>query len=598
MSQLLSINPPLSHSRSQSGGALLEMVMVLLMEMSSLLEQSLQCPVCKEVFQEPVLLRCSHTFCRECVLRCWELGAAGVCPECRSPSDALRDPPTCNRAVKNLCEAFLRQVRGAASFFSSSGRMELLMRKQLQEEEERGSPSEAQALCSNHSLPLELFCLEDRRLLCRACEEEAEHHGHRCSPAPDAARDLKFPKVGACFMELMLLWRCSIENVWILGSGRSVAFESLTEQMRNVRGAPGPSPDSQHLRNTAICICRDDDLRSSLKPLQEKLGVLKSEKLTCSLRGKLIQNQAEQTESDLRKEFADLHRFLHEEEELRLTQLREEEEQKMKVLEHHIRLLNRRLVELEEVVKQSEEEIRSSDISFLKLHLQKLHGAAAGPQDQHPGSEELEKSPELQIDVAKHLGNLKSSIWRKMRSIAQSFPVVLDPNTSHPCLRLSGSLSSLRFRPSPPQPLLFPDSFESCPSVLGSEFLGSGTHCWDVEVASNRCWALGVISESAVQTRLDPPSTGLWRLGFVNGKLGQGQSGEFLMPLALQPTLRRIRVHLDWDGGKVSFLDPLTNTHLHSFSQRFGERLRPYFCSACPAQGLRILPSDAADLEP
>ncbi|TRY98505.1 hypothetical protein DNTS_014638 [Danionella cerebrum] len=511
MSQLLSINPPLSHSRSQSGGALLEMVMVLLMEMSSLLEQSLQCPVCKEVFQEPVLLRCSHTFCRECVLRCWELGAAGVCPECRSPSDALRDPPTCNRAVKNLCEAFLRQ---------------------LQEEEERGSPSEAQALCSNHSLPLELFCLEDRRLLCRACEEEAEHHGHRCSPAPDAARDLK------------------------------------------------------------------DDLRSSLKPLQEKLGVLKSEKLTCSLRGKLIQNQAEQTESDLRKEFADLHRFLHEEEELRLTQLREEEEQKMKVLEHHIRLLNRRLVELEEVVKQSEEEIRSSDISFLKLHLQKLHGAAAGPQDQHPGSEELEKSPELQIDVAKHLGNLKSSIWRKMRSIAQSFPVVLDPNTSHPCLRLSGSLSSLRFRPSPPQPLLFPDSFESCPSVLGSEFLGSGTHCWDVEVASNRCWALGVISESAVQTRLDPPSTGLWRLGFVNGKLGQGQSGEFLMPLALQPTLRRIRVHLDWDGGKVSFLDPLTNTHLHSFSQRFGERLRPYFCSACPAQGLRILPSDAADLEP
>nr|XP_020466119.1 nuclear factor 7, brain-like isoform X2 [Monopterus albus] len=73
----------------------------------SLPEEDLTCPVCCDIFTDPVLLSCSHSFCRSCLKRCWDTGLR-ECPVCRKR--ASKSSPPCNLALKNVCEALLQPI--------------------------------------------------------------------------------------------------------------------------------------------------------------------------------------------------------------------------------------------------------------------------------------------------------------------------------------------------------------------------------------------------------------------------------------------------------------------------------------------------------
>ncbi len=79
----------------------------------------------------------------------------------------------------------------------------------------------------------------------------------------------------------------------------------------------------------------------------------------------MLQNQAEQTEAHIKKEFEWLRQFLRDEEVARITALKEEEEQKRKLLEEQITRINSKLPSLEERIRNTEEEIETANISFL-----------------------------------------------------------------------------------------------------------------------------------------------------------------------------------------------------------------------------------------
>uniref|UniRef100_A0A4W3GGU3 RING-type domain-containing protein n=1 Tax=Callorhinchus milii TaxID=7868 RepID=A0A4W3GGU3_CALMI len=66
------------------------------------LTEELICLVCLDFFTDPVLLCCSHSFCRSCITQCWENKGVNTCPVCQEPFPE-RNLRT-NRALANLSE--------------------------------------------------------------------------------------------------------------------------------------------------------------------------------------------------------------------------------------------------------------------------------------------------------------------------------------------------------------------------------------------------------------------------------------------------------------------------------------------------------------
>ncbi len=168
-----------------------------------------------------------------------------------------------------------------------------------------------------------------------------------------------------------------------------------------------------------------------------------------------------------------------------------------------------------------------------------------------------------------------------------SAPVILDPNTANQSLALSDDLTSVRFNENK-QPLPDnPERFDESPCVLGSEGFNSGTHCWDVEVkGSSLAWILGVTTASNQRKGSVFLNTDVWCVHY-------DQYRQFLSSgFRVKQKLECVRVDLDYDKGKVSFSDPVTNKHLHTFTTTFTDTVFPFFW-CYDSSTLRILPSNS-----
>ncbi|XP_053181440.1 nuclear factor 7, brain-like [Scomber japonicus] len=281
-----------------------------------------------------------------------------------------------------------------------------------------------------------------------------------------------------------------------------------------------------------------DQLKSVLKPLQDKRDKYKQVEKTYN---EMIQHSKKQllsTEKQIRAEFNKLHQFLKEEEESRLAALREEEEQKGKTMSREMKRTRARA---------------QSSLSDPQL----VSGAL--------------------IDEAKHLGNLSFRVWEKMKEKVHFSPVILDPNTASRWLYLSDDLTSVRNGDTNHQQL--PDNPErntKYPTVLGSEGFSSGKHSWEVEVGDHPSWTLGLTKESVDRKgkRTATPKYGIWCLWHGDGKYTNG----LCKTVTVKKSLQRIRVQLDYDRGEVSFYDPEDETHIYTHRDTFTEKLFPYFC--------------------
>ncbi|XP_036435921.1 E3 ubiquitin-protein ligase TRIM39-like [Colossoma macropomum] len=441
--------------------------------MASLSEDELSCPMCWEIFSDPVLLSCSHRACKLCLQQFWVIKGSRECPVCRRKS-SLNIP--LNFSLRNLT-------------------------------------GKAETLCSQHSQELRLFCLDDQQPVCVDCCGSEEHTNHKFC-----------------------------------------AFQEVAQEYK-----------------------------TKLEFLKEKQEIFKQCKLNWDQAAKHIKTQSQDTERQIKEEFEKLHQFLRDEEAARIAALREEEQQKSQMMKEKIEKMSREIEALSDTIRAVEQQMGAEDVSFVQNYKVTLERAQHKLQDPEKLSVEL-------LHVAKHLANLKFTVWQKMKEIVQCSPVTLDPNTAHPKLILSDELTTVRLGDERQQLPDNPERFDYQHFVLGSVGFNSGLHCWDVEVGDSKFWGLGVIEEFASRKGNVDSRVGMWGMLLYNGVYAAGTLTGKRTPLPIQHKLRRITVQLDWNQGKLSFTDSLTNKHLHTIKHRFTEKVFPFFYDDdihCP---LKILP--------
>ncbi|XP_016295585.1 tripartite motif-containing protein 35-like isoform X1 [Sinocyclocheilus anshuiensis] len=299
------------------------------MAFRSSFEEDLSCPVCCDVFINPVVLSCSHSFCEDCVQRFWENKSVQECPVCRRRSS--KEHPPVNLALKNLCETY-QQKQSRKSFFGG------------------------ESVCGLHKEKLKLFCLDDQEPVCLVCRDSRKHTNHRFCPVDEAVMDNK---------EIL---KDALEHLEV----KRIILETLKQ-----------------------CFNEDDEQ---------------------------VKYNAQHAERRIKAEFEELHQFLRDEEAARITALREEEKQRSRMMKQKIDETSRQISSLSCTIRDTEEQMKDDDVSFLQNFNGTLQRALCNPPIPEP-------IPAVMISLSNHLTNLKLTVLQKMQdNLGETSYFNIDPS--------------------------------------------------------------------------------------------------------------------------------------------------------------------------
>ncbi|XP_043534008.1 zinc-binding protein A33-like isoform X2 [Chiloscyllium plagiosum] len=164
------------------------------------LTHELTCPICLEVFTDPVSLDCEHHYCRSCISQSWEKVTGDVsCPECRQVFSQKNIRPA--RTLSSVVEKF-RKLKAKVT------------------ERENGS------YCEEHEKKLKLFCEEEEEIICVDCWS-SEHETHDVTTLKEASHKYK-EAFQACLDLLDWEIKDMIEN--------KEKQEAKMEELKDVKG--------------------------------------------------------------------------------------------------------------------------------------------------------------------------------------------------------------------------------------------------------------------------------------------------------------------------------------------------------------------------
>uniref|UniRef100_A0A3Q4I183 Bloodthirsty-related gene family, member 2 n=1 Tax=Neolamprologus brichardi TaxID=32507 RepID=A0A3Q4I183_NEOBR len=159
-----------------------------------------------------------------------------------------------------------------------------------------------------------------------------------------------------------------------------------------------------------------------------------------------------------------------------------------------------------------------------------------------------------------------------------SVDVNLSAKTAHPFLWVSDDRKQVRHTDKLQEVPENPKRFDRVGNVLAKESFVGGRCYWEVEVGEKIEWTLGVARQSVNRKGKFTvcPANGFWTLSLKAG----GQYIANTSPvtqLALDQRPKKFGVFLDYNEGRVSFYCADSGVHIQTFTDKFTDRLHPFF---------------------
>ncbi|XP_059847442.1 E3 ubiquitin-protein ligase TRIM21-like isoform X1 [Hypanus sabinus] len=520
------------------------------------LEEELTCPICLQIYTDPVILNCKHSFCHACIEESWREPESGLysCPECRAN---YRERPVLKRNFKlaNIAQKY-QAVNGTPvalpcnyctkkklSAVKTCLKCEASMcAKHLKHHRENAvfknhpliDPTADMSTwkCLEHKKLLEIYCKDDKVCICCLCPVVGKHKNHNCVSISEGEQELR---------------------------------DHLQQQIEKVRA-----------NTTAI--------RSGILHLQAQRdnaqSLIRESKAKVQERCNALRRYFENEEKEALKYLDTVQ-----------NQVTQEIDAQISALENQMELFEKNMDDFSNLLMKIEKLVFIQGFNSMRTRIKEA-SEPLGPQPPPPDVSKITADKVNWIQKQYELVSRLEKDRDVMASVYGQTPT-LDMETAHRSVLLSddrrlasGSRSRQPYPPSRKR-------FDCWGQVLCSEEINGGRSYWEVEISGvHGRWAVGVCYGSIKRKGRNKECV----LGENNKSwsVGSGSSSSFWSYLSgscsvvalhndnvtdlTVPIFSKVGVFVDFDAGIISFysvLDSKLNLICTFQQQSFSESLYP-----------------------
>ncbi|XP_059588650.1 probable E3 ubiquitin-protein ligase MID2 isoform X3 [Alligator mississippiensis] len=174
------------------------------------------------------------------------------------------------------------------------------------------------------------------------------------------------------------------------------------------------------------------------------------------------------------------------------------------------------------------------------------------------------------IFLVKAINQAGSRNSEPARLKTNSQPFKLDPKMTHKKLKISNDGLQMEKDESSLKKSHTPERFSGtgCYGAVGNVFIDSGCHYWEVVVGSSTWYAIGVAYKSAPKNEWIGKNSSSWVFSRCNNNFVVRHNNKEML-VEVHPQMKRLGVLLDYDNNALSFYDPANSLHLHTFEVSF-----------------------------